>query len=77
MSRKEIHFYTYVPFVTTDFKYFYWSWKDAVNAITNNYPFIYTLQIGLLSTGLIESGYKIYIHNNDDDIYEIKNMVKL
>ena len=64
---KAIHFYTYKP----DDVFCYVTWNDTIAAITRSESTIHTTQIGILGTRLFEFEYRIYIHEGNDDYYEI------
>ena len=63
---KSIHFYEYEP----DMHIFH-SWNTTKNQIEIGKSTIHTTQMGLLSTDLIERGYKIFIHESRANCYEI------
>lgn len=63
---KEIHFYEYEP----NFSVFH-SWDLTENQIGIGTNIINTTQMGLLSTELIEKGYRIFIHESEESSYEI------
>lgn len=64
--KKQIHFYKYNNPCAIH------SWEDTEKAIDNNFSVIHTTQMGLLSTELFKSDYRIFIHDAEDDIHEIK-----
>lgn len=63
---KEIHFYKYYNSSCLH------SWRDTEKAINIGKEYIETTQMGLLSTELSERGYRIYVHDDYDDFFEIK-----
>ena len=63
---KAIHFYEYDP----DIHVFH-SWNTTQNQIRIGKSTIHTTQMGLLSTELIELGYRIFIHESKPESYEI------
>lgn len=72
---KEIHFYEYCPYeldletgepISTDN-----SWDDVQLSINQDIPIIRTTQMGLLSTNLFDLGYRIFVHENCLNSYEI------
>lgn len=63
---KAIHFYEYNPNVPV-----FNSWNTTQNQIRIGKSTIHTTQMGLLSTELIELGYKIFIHESETESYEI------
>lgn len=67
MVKKEIHFYKY----NDDFAIMTHSWNDVEYKLKNNCAFISTTQMGMLSTDLFDLGYRIFIHNNPNDKFEI------
>jgi hypothetical protein len=64
---KEIHFYLYEP----EFP-IYHSWNDIRDALRFDAPIIHTTQMGRLDTCWLEFGYKIFIHESENEMYEIK-----
>lgn len=69
---KEIHFYTYDTMISNVDH----SWLATKNKIKNGLIYISTTQMGLLSTDLFKLGFRIFIHdyNNEEGYYtyEIK-----
>lgn len=63
---KVIHFYEYDKGDSV-----FHSWNATKNQIRIGKSTIHTTQMGLLSTELIESGYRIFIHESDTEYYEI------
>lgn len=67
--KKEIHFYEYykrdvdVPIFNT--------WKSTKIQIEKNKSIINTTQMGLLHTRFFGLGYRIFVHESQDDFYEI------
>lgn len=49
----------------------YHSWKSTARQIQLGKSTIHTTQMGLLSTELFEVGYRIFIHEDSDNCYEI------
>ncbi|MBD5584084.1 MAG: hypothetical protein HDQ88_03305 [Clostridia bacterium] len=47
-------------------------WYETLNAIEKRTPCIATTQMGLLSTRLIEDGYRVFVHPADERPYEIR-----
>ena len=71
--KKEIHFYKYYPINSKEYGFIvYHSWKTVSDMIKRNENIIHTTQMGLMSMDLIEQGYKIFVHDDLDDMYEIK-----
>ena len=68
---KEIHFYKCEVWKIP----VYGSWDTTEKAIMSGESFIRTLQMGLLSFDLFERGYKVFIHNEHDDCYELDRAV--
>lgn len=64
---KEIHFYKCEVWKIP----VYGSWDTTEQAILNNEPYIRTLQMGLLSFDLFKRGYRVFIHNEHNDFYEL------
>ena len=76
---REIHFYEseYESALNqlkapTERNTFYYGYRNTEQAIKHNMPNIHTLQMSLLSTSLFEKGYRIFIHDFNHDMYEIK-----
>lgn len=67
----EIHFYEHVTNIPKEVSY-YQCWYETEKAIKNMEPYIVTTQMALMNTRLIESGYKIFVHSSDGNMYEIK-----
>lgn len=67
----EIHFYDSERYFPIDRK-FYGGWTEVVEAIKSKTPRIDTIQMGVLSTTLFEYGYRIFVHPNNFNPYEIK-----
>lgn len=63
---KAIHFYEYEPNISV-----FHSWNTTKNQIKIGKSTIHTTQMGLLSTELIELGYRIFIHETKTESYEI------
>ena len=63
---KEIHFYAYYN------SHCIHGWRDTKRDIERDQEYIETTQMGLLSTDLLVKGYKVYIHDDYDDKYELK-----
>ena len=63
---KVIHFYEYEPGISV-----FHSWNTTQNQIKIGKSTIHTTQMGLLSTELIELGYRIFIHETEIESYEI------
>lgn len=63
---KAIHFYEYEPDISV-----FHSWNITKNQIRIGKSTIHTTQMGLLSTELIELGYRIFIHESETESYEI------
>ncbi len=66
---KTIIFYTY-EVEDTYSKYLY-GYKETLEAINNNEEEIRTTQMCLLSTDLFDKGYEVWIHEFEEDIFEI------
>lgn len=66
--QKEIHFYESEEYNVIH------SWKVAEFLIQRNAKHIHTSQMGCLlyANKLFEDGYKIFIHEEDGSVYEIK-----
>ena len=48
-------------------------WVETVREINSNSPYIFTTQMGLLSTKLFELGYRIFVANSkDENPFEIR-----
>lgn len=67
----EIHFYERDLNVPAD-KPYYKCWYETKKGIKNKVPYIITTQMGLLSTRLIEAGYRVFVHPADEEQYEIR-----
>lgn len=65
---KEIHFYEDERDVTDKH---YWDWFHTEMAIARGDEVIRTLQMGMLSTRLFDYGYRIFVHEHEDQAYEI------
>ena len=63
---KQIHFYPYCESVE------YNNYYDTEWAIRHNYEYIDTNQMSFLSTALFSADYRIYIHEDEWFVYEIK-----
>ena len=68
--KKEIHFYEYCCSVTKRNSCLH-EWIPLKLAIASGQEIINTTQMGMLSTELIELGYRIFVHESDVDFYEI------
>ena len=69
---KEIHFYESY-YATPSHVDYYPGWRDTMNAIRDDsIEIVRTTQMGLLSTYHLMNGYRIFIHENYNDMYEIK-----
>ena len=78
-KQKEIHFYeneheaslnTLKPLMQQ--KTFYYGYYDTEQAIYDNINIIHTLQMCCLDTSLFKLGYRVFIHENEESVYEIK-----
>lgn len=70
---KEIHFYESeqdVPGLPVTGKASGWTETEAL--IKSRTPRINTTQMGLLSTGLFDSGYRVFVHPCDAKSYELR-----
>ena len=76
---KQIHFYeneheavlnTLKPLMQQ--KTFYYGYDNTEQAIYDNINIIHTLQMSCLDTSLFKLGYRIFIHEDNNDCYEIK-----
>lgn len=79
LTEKEIHFYESEHEAALnqlkplwEQKTFYHGYMNTEQAIKHNMPNIHTLQMSLLSTSLFEKGYRIFIHETNGEVYEIK-----
>lgn len=63
---KAIHFYEYEPNISV-----FHSWNATENQIKIGKSTIHTTQMGLLHQGLFKIGYRIFIHESDNESYEI------
>lgn len=63
---KEIHFYEYKP----DMPIFH-CWKITKNQLRMGESTINTMQMGFLHTRLFDLGYRIFIHESENEFYEI------
>lgn len=70
--KKEIHFYESVLNVPFVVDIIFNGWYETQCAIQCNKEYIITTQMGLLSTSLFEMGYRIFVHPQAGDAYEIK-----
>ena len=66
----EIHFYERDLNVPADRPYCR-CWYETEKKIQERASYIITTQMGLLSTRLIEKGYRVFIHPANEDWYEI------
>lgn len=74
MSSKKIYFYEYEPNHLYEYKSgreIYHGYEETFEAIESNIPVINTTQMSLLSTSLIEKGYRIIVVPCNKPIYEI------
>ena len=76
-NMKEIHFFTYDSSIPEKEDELYrpnliYSWEETQSKIKKGFNYIYTMQMGLLSTRLFEAGYRIFIHESPLEQYEIK-----
>lgn len=67
---KEIHFYTNSKYIPGHIRY-YDSWEETLEAICNKTE-VHTVQMALLTTSLFGDGFRVYIHENKYDFYEVK-----
>ena len=70
---KEIHFYESrfaVPYPVP--RIYFTDWRDTIRVIEDGWEIVHTTQMGLLNTGLLTSGYRIFIHEDYNTVYEIK-----
>ena len=63
---RAIHFYEYCKQSPV-----YHSWTATENQLRIGKSTIHTTQMGILSTRLFELGYRIFIHESEDIVYEI------
>jgi len=63
---KAIHFYKYCKCSPV-----YHSWDATQHQIVAGKSTIHTTQMGLLNTRLFDLGYRIFIHESEEDFYEI------
>lgn len=63
---KAIHFYEYEPNIPI-----FHCWKTTENQLKIGKSTIKTMQMGLLHTRLFDLGYRIFIHESEDEFYEI------
>lgn len=63
---KEIHFYEYKPDISVVH-----CWKITELQLRIGISVINTTQMGLLHTRLFEFGYRIFIHESENEFYEI------
>ncbi len=64
--KKTVHFYEYEPDISV-----FHSWNTTQNQIRIGKSTIHTTQMGLLSTKLFDLGYRIFIHESENEFYEI------
>lgn len=76
---KEIHFYESETEAVLNHlktfwnqKTFYYGYTETKDAIENDEEIIHTLQMCCLNTSLFKLGYRIFIHDNNNEYYEIK-----
>lgn len=67
----EIHFYESSLMAPADIPIAY-GWSETEEAIERKQFKIVTVQIGLLSTRLIEAGYRVFVHPKEGRTYEIR-----
>ena len=80
MNLKQIHFYEsdeefYLDMRNSEgliHKYFYLGYMETEEAIYNDETMIHTLQMCCLDTSLFRLGYRIFIHEESGDVYEVK-----
>lgn len=70
MDDMEIHFYESYLNIPANIPIWY-GWRETERAIEKKEPIIVTVQMGLMSTRLIEKGYRIFVHLEDGQQYEI------
>jgi len=66
MMEKVIHFYEYCKCSPV-----YYSWNATQHQIINGESTIHTTQMGLLDTRLFDLGYRIFVHESEEEFYEI------
>lgn len=64
--KKAIHFYEYDPDIAV-----LHSWETTENQLRIGKSTINTTQMGLLHSELFELGYRIFIHESANELYEI------
>ena len=70
---KEIHFYESrfaVPYPVP--RIYFTDWRDTLRVIDEGCEVIHTTQMGLMNTGLLSSGWRIFVHEDIKTMYEIK-----
>ena len=67
---KEIHFYESGRVIPLN-KTIYMDWQSTKKAIDNKTPEIHTMQMCMLSAALLTSGYRMFVHQDNDISYEI------
>ena len=64
--KKTIHFYEYEPNMPI-----FHCWKTTKNQLRMGKSTINTIQMGFLHTRLFDLGYRIFIHESENEFYEI------
>ena len=74
MSEKEIHFFVDIwqPGSIPEDACCVLTYQATRRAIQQRYDKIWTTQMCFVSTRLLECGYRIFIHEQDGDVYEVK-----
>ena len=67
----EIHFYESYLMVPADVPRSL-GWTETKEAVAQKQVMIHTVQMGLLSTRLIEAGYRVFVHPVEGRVYEIR-----